>query len=143
MSYRPYNQIQASVIENQRTNNTGVTINKATPTRINSSGEVDFVDVSNETQIEGIFSLAGETISNGNTGNFVQHGRVEDVTVAFSLGDPVYISKTGGLTNTKPSIGVDSFIAGDFVVRVGVVAKNESNPSLKDILVDIDIIGQL
>jgi hypothetical protein len=55
----------------------------------------------------------------------------------------MYIDKTGNLTDIKPSIGVNSFIAGDFVISVGVIAKNATNPANKDLVISIDVIGQL
>ena len=57
--------------------------------------------------------------------------------------DVLYVSKTGGVTNVKPSIGVDGFTAGDVIIRLGVVSKNRDNPSNKDLIVNVAIIGVL
>ena len=143
MTYTPPDQITASGVSDQRTNNTGVTIPKATPIRINSSGELDFVDVSVEADITGFSGAASENIPNNAKGEFVNSGKISDIATTASLGDLLYISKSGDLTNQKPSIGVAGFIAGDFVVIVGVVAKNENNPLLKDLILNVDIVGQL
>lgn len=138
MSFRPYTSINAPLIEYSRTNNTGVTFNKGTPSRINVSGDPDFIDVSIEAQAKSVFALAGENIANLESGSFVQNGKIENFTTSFSFGDTIYVSKTGGLTNIPPTIGVGGFVSGDFMIKLGIIAKNESNPALKDILVDIE-----
>lgn len=143
MTFRPYSQLTASGLSDSRTNNTGVTMAKGTPARINSSGELDFIDVSVESQALAGVGVVAQSILNNSQGTFLSSGKVEDITTLASFGDLVYVSKTGGLTNSKPSIGVDSFISGDFVIQVGVIAKNEANPLLKDLIINIAIVGQL
>ena len=143
MTYRPYNTLINPSIEYIRTNNTGVTINAGTPVIMNSSGDPDFVDVSDEAQVLNIAAVSQDTIANGESGKLVTSGKVESLNVAFNFGDVIYISKTGGLTNIRPSIGVNGFDSGDFVVMLGVIARNEENPSFKDLILHIDIIGQL
>jgi len=34
-------------------------------------------------------------------------------------------------------------VSGDWIVRVGVVVKNESNPLLKDLLVNVQVVGSI
>jgi len=143
MTFRPYTSLTATGVSDIRTNNTGATINKGQPTRINTSGELDFVNPAVEADSIGTIAVAQVSILNGLSGAVVAGGKVEDVTVTASLGDVVYVSKIGGLTNQKPSIGIDGFVSGDIVIQVGVIAKNEASPSLKDLIVNIDIVGQL
>lgn len=143
MTYRPYNALTASGLSDIRTNNSGVSINKGVPVRINAAGELDFINVSVEAQALSVAGIAGQTIPNSTSGTFLSSGKVEDITTTANFGDTMYISKTGELTNTKPSVGIDGFIAGDFVVSVGVIAKNEGNPLLKDLIINIDVQGQL
>lgn len=143
MTFRPYNTLTAIGVSDRRTNNTGVTINKAYPTRINSSGELDFVNPAIELNSISAIAVAKENIADGAVGEVVTGGKIADITTSANLGDVVYVSKTGSLTNQKPSIGVDSFVAGDMVIQVGVIAKNEDNAALKDLIVNIDIVGQL
>lgn len=143
MTYRPYTAIIQPSLDYERTNTTGVTIGKGTPIRMNENGDPDFVDVSVETQIISIAGVSQDDIPNGEKGVFVTSGRVKELSVSFDFGDPIFISKTGGLTNVKPSVGVDSFVEGDFVVMLGVIAKNEDNSSFKDLILHIDIMGQL
>ncbi len=143
MTFRPYNQLTASGVSDTRTNNSGITFNKGTPVRIDSTGELDFINVSVEAEALAVAGIVSETILDGNPGTFLNSGKIEDVTTSTDFGDTLYISKSGSLTNTKPSIGVDGFVAGDFVISVGVIAKNESNPILKDLVLNIDVVGQL
>ena len=143
MTYRPYDVFVNPSLDYIRTNNTGVTINAGTPVRINSSGDPDFVDPAIESQILGIAGVAQDTIPNGEDGSFITSGRVKELSTSFDFGDNVYISKAGGLTNEYPSEGVAGFVEGDFIVRLGVVARNEQNPTLKDLILHIDIIGQI
>ncbi len=143
MTFRPYDQLTASGVSDTRTNNSGVTFNKGTPVRINSNGELDFINVSVEAEALAVAGVVSETILDGNPGTFLNSGKIEDVTTSANFGDTLYISKSGALTDTKPSIGVGGFVASDFVISIGVVAKNESNPSLKDLVLNVDVIGQL
>jgi len=143
MSYRPYNTIKSTGINLGYTNASGVTMDKATPVRQTSSGDIDFVDVSVEADVLGVLGLVATSILNGAKGSVATQGKVENVIITGNFGDPVFISKTGGLTTTKPSLGVGGFVAGDWVIAIGVIAKNEDNPLLKDIVLFLDVRGQL
>lgn len=143
MSFRPYNSLAASALEDSRTNQTGATILKGTPVRINSLGRLDFVNVSIEAEALAIAGVASQSILDGTSGSFLSSGKIIDITTTAALGDVLYVAKNGSLVNTKPSIGVGGFVAGDFVISVGVIARNESNPVLKDLIINIDIQGQL
>jgi hypothetical protein len=143
MSYRPYTAIKATGLELGYQNNSGSTLTKGTPLCQKSSGYVDFINVSLEADVFAFIGIAGANISNATRGPVTTNGRVENVTVTGTFGDAIYVSKTGGLTNVKPDIGVGGFLAGDFVLRVGTIAKNETNPALKDIVLEVRLIGQL
>ena len=143
MSYRPYSELRAAGIEDTKVNNTGVEIQKATPVRINSSGDLDFINVSVEAESLSVAGVSGANIADGSPGSFVTTGKITNISTSAAFGDIVYISKSGGLTNTKPSIGVGGFVPGDFVIAIGVISKNDSNPLNKDLVINIDIVGQL
>lgn len=143
MTFRPFNQLTASAVSDDRTNNTGVSMNKGVPARINSLGELDFVDVSVEAEALNTVGVVAQTILNNSQGKFLTSGKIEDIVTSAAFGDLVYIDKTGNLTNVQPSVGVNGFVVGDFVIQVGVVAKNESNPLLKDLIISVAIVGQL
>jgi hypothetical protein len=124
------------------TNDTGSTLLKATAVRLTSTG-VSTIDVSNEASANAIAGLMKANIANAQVGDVINTGIIDDVTTSASIGDIMYISKSGGLTNIKPSDGVNSFSSGDWVIRVGVIAKNSDNFALKDLMVNIQIVGQL
>jgi len=124
-------------------NQTGYNILKGTPVRATSTG-VDLINPSIEAHIDGIAGVVKADIGNGFQGDIVSAGLIENVSVSFDPGSVVYISKTGLLTNIKPTIDdINGFAAGDFVVKVGVIALNTDNNLLKDLLVGMQIMGQL
>jgi hypothetical protein len=146
MTYRPYasivSAIQSSNLKSNLLNNSGLTIQKYQPVRINSNGDMSVIDVSLDAHALGTVGVVEDITVNGAYGYVVTHGKVENIST-FNLGDFIYVSKTGGLTNSLPSEGVDGFIAGDWVIRVGVIGKNEDDPILKDLFINFQIIGQL
>lgn len=111
--------------------------------RINNLGDPDFVDPSIEDQILAIAGIAQDSIPNGEQGIFVTSGRIKNLTTSLDFGDPVFLSKTGGLTNIRPSEGVGGFVAGDWILMIGVIARSEENPTFKDMIIHLDIQGQL
>jgi hypothetical protein len=143
MTFRPYNQITASGVSDERTNNSGVTMQKGTPARVNGAGELDFVDIAVEAEALATVGVIAQTIGSGSQGSFLTSGKVENISTSALFGDMVYINKTGAITNIKPSAGVNGFVSGDFVVQIGVIAKNESNPLLKDLIISVVVVGQL
>lgn len=131
-------------VGDEAVNNTGSTLNKVTPISINhTTGEADLIDVSLETSARASFAIVREDAADGAPLEYITIGRIEDVSLAFDYGDPVYVSKTGGLTNIPPEIGVGGFISGDFIISVGIIAKNINDPAKKDLIVNMDVEGQL
>lgn len=143
MTYRPYDQFTAVGISDQRLNDSGMTMPKGTAVRFNTAGDMDFINVSIEAHAFSCSGVTSNAISYLYSGTVITTGRVTNFTTTASFGDMMYIDKTGALTNIKPSIGVNSFLAGDFIVSVGVIAKNIDNPTNKDLIVIIDVVGQL
>lgn len=149
MTYRPFNVLiqQASTAtyatSTSIVNASGSTISALTPVRVNSLGQMQTIDVAVDTSALSIVGLTGADVINGASGSVITQGRLLDVTTSFAVGDYAYVSKTGTLTNVLPTIGVNGFLAGDFVIRVGVIAKNELDGNKKDIFVGISIVGQL
>jgi len=134
--------IEGSFLQASILNGSGGTINKATPVLINGAGKLDNIDVSLATAL-GTIGVSSDTALNGNNNKIVFAGIIEDIGSSFANGDVIYVSKTGGLTEVKPSIGVNGFLAGDFVIIVGSIAENKDNPVNNDLLVNINLIGQL
>jgi hypothetical protein len=149
MTYRPFAAIIAeaqaanSNLITQMKNQSGSLIPALTPVAIDNNGYITTIDVSDE---DTVFSIAGVTkvsIANNASGDVSLAGRIENVSVSFAHGDYVYVSKTGGLTNQHPAIGVNGFVAGDAVIRVGVIVRNTNTPSNKDLLVKMQLVGKL
>lgn len=130
-------------VSNTVINNTGGPLSKLTPIRIDSSGDMAIINVSIEADIEAMAGITASDTLNGEIGDIANSGRMVDITTSFALGSPIYLSKAGGLTDIKPSIGVSGFISSDFVVRVGIIAKNNLDPLKKDLLININLVGQL
>ncbi len=125
------------------TNTTGSTLLKFTPVYIASDGEYKRINVSIEAQALGCVGVVSEDIGNGGQGKLVYNGTIADVTTAADFGEILYVDKTGGITNVRPSIGLGGFVAGDFVVQIGIIAKNPENPANKDLIMNVQVIGQL
>jgi len=124
-------------------NQTGSTINKLKPIRVNSLGYMEDIDVSIEAEALACVGVLAANTVNAAQGSVVVSGVLKDITTTADYGEPVYVSKTGDITNVKPDIGVGGFVAGDWVIRLGVISRNTSNPTLKDLIVNVAIIGQL
>lgn len=124
-------------------NNQGSLMSKSTPVRITSLGKLEKIDVSVEAQMEAIAGVLKADLANGAAGSIIPSGLLENITTTAAVGDVLWVSKAGDLTNIKPNIGGNGFLAGDFVIRIGVVSKNLENPSNKDLLVNITVVGQL
>lgn len=133
----------AAALADSFDNNSGGTLNKATPVRIDSLGELQTVNVATESEIDSLVGILLDDVDDAETGSVITSGRLENITIADPFGSAIFLSKTGGLTATKPSVGVGGFASGDFVVRLGTLVKNKVTPSNKDLLIRVQIVGQL
>lgn len=136
----------SSISEQTKTtaiNNSGSAIANGTPVGIDSLGGLQLINVSNEASVKAFVGVVSASISNGASGDIITSGRMENVTTSFAIGDVVYISKTGGITNQAPESGVNSFVSGDFAIKLGIIMKNRTNPLNKDFLVSPLNLGQL
>lgn len=149
MTYRPYTDIvnvaasQVSAIRSLLVNNSGSAIPALIPVRLNSTGQLETIDVSSESSVMSIVGVTEQIIADWTEGYVITQGKHENITTGFNFGDYIYVSKTGTLTNVYPTVGVAGFIAGDFAIRVGVIAKNDTFPLQKDVFISLAIIGQL
>ena len=135
--------VPSKAVAMEITNNTGSTLLKFTPVYIASDGEYKRINVSIEAQALGCVGVVSEDIANGGQGKLAYNGTIENVTTAADFGDVLYVDKTGGITNVRPSIGLGGFVEEDFVVRIGIIAKNPDNPANKDLILNVQVIGQL
>ncbi len=149
MTYRPYAAIVAeaqasnSNLVTQIRNESGSNIGALTPVAIDDDGYLTTIDVSDDNTVFSIVGVTQGLIANNTIGNVSLAGRIENISVPFAHGDYVYVSKTGGLTNQLPEIGVDGFLEGDTVIRVGVIVRNTNMPLNKDLLVKMQLVGKL
>lgn len=149
MSYTPLNAIISAVSLNMTStqtslvNNSGSAIAALTPVRVNATGNMELIDVSDESSALTVVGITTQSVSNNVSGTIVTQGRIADISTAFAVGDYVYVSKTGDLTNILPEAGSNGFIVGDYIIRIGVVAKNEADSNKKDMFIGMSIIGQL
>jgi hypothetical protein len=143
MSYNPFTrQSSQSATGRFNQNATGSSIPQGIPVKITSSG-LGLVDVSIEADIDAFAGVLKDASANGTKGNIISSGTIENISTPFPIGSMVYISKIGTLTNIKPSIGVNGFGEGDFIVKIGMIAQNVDNNLNKDLLVGIQVMGQL
>jgi hypothetical protein len=132
-------------IESSLRNGTALTISKYSPVAINGSGDIQKSDATNEALSFSSIGILKADCSASAVGDIVTSGRIIDVDMpTFSFGDAIYIGSTPGtLTNIKPTDGIDGFIAGNYVVRIGMILKNETDPLKKDLFVSLMMCGQL
>ena len=148
MSYSPNfvnnNPVQSSrKIASNYTNGSGGTLIKGSPVGTLTSGLVTTIDVSSQTSVDAFVGLYNQDTPSAASGLVLDSGRLENLTTSFSIGDPVYVSKTGTLTNIIPVSGSNGFVAGDFVVFLGVIVVNEFNALQKDLKILIEKPGRL
>lgn len=124
-------------------NSTGSTLAKLTPIKLQANGSMEGVDVSLEADALAVAGVVSQDTLNGQQGSVVGSGKLEDVTTSIAVGQPVFVSKTGGVTSTKPDVGVGGFLGGDYIIKLGIISKNATDTSKKDLIVNISLVGQL
>lgn len=148
MAYNPNyrgNQSKASSrqIETNYVNATGSFLAKASVVSANASGQAVAIDITDTTSVDRLLGITSVAMPIAASGGVVAAGRVEDVTTSFAIGDALYVNVDGSITNVKPDYGVGSFVAGCYVIFLGIVVKNEFNASLKDFQINPTVVGQL
>lgn len=155
MSYRPYDTIiqetldlippaaEAGSVKIVYVNSTGSILTALQVISINTgTGNLQLASVSSENTILSGLGLTEAAVPIGDEASIVHKGQIKNVTTSLTYG-AVFLNKDGTLTNTQPNIGINGFIEGDFVLKVGVIIKNKDNPLNKDFIVDFSIVGQL
>lgn len=133
----------ASAIDVELRNGSTSGLSDLQPVSVDSSGKAVPVDVTNEAISK---AIAGITFQGSNVNEpvtVVTGGLVENIVTSASFGSLLYVSKSGGLTNTPPDLGVASFLAGDWVILIGKIVQNLANPTQKDLLVTPTLIAQI
>jgi len=149
MSYEPINlqggvlQTTVETVGDTLNNNTGSTLLKTTVVKADSDNNMSAIDVTSRDEVYAIQGVLPEDVSDGTSGRVISKGRVEDITSTAAIGSVVYLSKTSDLTTDVPEIGVGSFLEGDFIVRIGFISRNKNNVTLKDLVINMEVIGEL
>jgi len=125
-------------------NNSGSTILKGSPVSMNTSGELQLVDVSVPGSASKISGVAADNIPNGSSGLVCVAGVIADLSTSLNFGDAVFAGSTAGtITGDEPQNGVDGFVVDDYVIRLGVIIKNPTVLTQKDLIVNFYIVGTL
>jgi hypothetical protein len=149
MTYRPYAAIIAEANANssklvlELVNGTATTIPALTPVGMDNAGNMQPVSIGDNLSSVAVLGITESSVPPSQSGNVVFSGRIENVSISAPHGSILYVSKTGTLTTNIPTVGMFGFVPGDEVIRIGGVVKNKANPSLKDIIVRIEVIGTL
>jgi hypothetical protein len=133
----------SAMIKSPFTNQSGSTISAMSCVSIDSSGYIKKTNPTIQTDSEKAIGITLSAINNGASGYVFLGGRLENVTLSASLGDRLWVALDGSLTGTTPEIGSNGFVAGNYVIRLGSVASNNTNPTNKDIILVIQLVGQL
>jgi len=122
-------------------------ISRGYPVTINSSGLLALVDITTEASAYAFCGVTSLDCLSGGTADVLGAGGVlVNIPASFGLvgqyGLPIFVSHTGGLTATKPSVGSGGFVSQDYIVRVGITTKNVATGST-DLIINPNVIGQL
>ena len=123
------------------------TILRGYPVTINTLGQLAVVDITNEDSSYAFCGITAVDCLIGGTASLAASGNIfYDLPAAFSLtgqwGKPIFVSHTGTLTMTKPVVGIGGFLAGDYILFVGVTTKNPSSGTT-DLILNPRVVGQL
>jgi len=128
----------------QLINGSGGTLNAYVPVSINSSGQLSAVNPSVESSSFSAIGITTQSIAATAVGNVATCGKVQAVSISgVNLGDTLFVNTNGGLTNIKPSTGVNGFTTGDFIIKIGIIVENTSSPTTMDLVVMPQVVGQL
>ena len=115
-----------------------------TPVCVGPAGTLQLIDVSNTALATASVGLVlDSSVAVFASCEVVTMGLFESAGGAFAFGDVLYVNKAKELSNVRPQVGVDGFVFGDYVVKIGTVVRNKTNPLVKDILVNVQVVGRL
>ena len=146
MSYDPVSPaaVASRKVARNYVNGSGSTLPMGAPISTLSSGLVTTVNVSSQASVDAFVGLYNQSTPSAASGLTIDAGLLENITgYSFSVGDPIYVSKTGTLSNVIPSVGVGGFVSGDFVIFLGVIVQNEFNGLQQDLKILIVKPGSL
>lgn len=114
-----------------------------TAVAINPSGFGAIVNVGTSGNAESAVGILMANISGGGAATVVLGGKIINCGLSHAAGSVLYVAKDGSLTASKPTSGVGGFVTGDYIVRVGVISVDPANLVTKDLIVDVQVVGQL
>jgi hypothetical protein len=117
------------------------------PVSIDATGKVNYINITDEDSAYSFVGVTSLACLIGGTANVLVSGAVlQAIPAAFGItgqyGKQVFVSHAGGLTVTKPEIGVGGFLSLDFIVSVGVTTKNISTGTT-DLILNPIVRGRL
>lgn len=127
----------------QMQNNTGMTIAAFTPVSVNSSGYLQLIDVTNVSNAITFVGITVSSIANGSAGPIIISGVLSNITTSIAFGASVWVDTTGNLTSTIPAIGVNGFVEGDAVLKVGVITQDPFSSGQKNIVINCQYVATL
>lgn len=133
----------AKLLQSKAMNGSGSSLDPLTPITIDANGHAVYVNVSNEFLCRNFAGLVSSLTAPAATVTINTYGVMENVITTGSFGDFLYVSKTGSLTNVAPDIGVNGFVSGDFIIKIGKITANVSTPTNKDIILSPCLVGQM
>ena len=107
----------------------------------NGSGLLVPLDVSSLASVNNMVGYALSRIPASASGSIISNGRLLNFTTSFAIGTPLWVDTNGNPTNIAPSIGVNGFSSGDYVIFCGVVVANAVSGA--DIALFTQITGTL
>jgi hypothetical protein len=144
VSYNPQGTGSSTAVVTTYTNaSASVAIPQGMAVATNSSGLVVPVDVTSQASVQSMVGYANVRIPTSTAGPVISNGRLQNITTSFTVGNPLWVGVDGNPTNIAPSVGVNGFVSGDFVVFMGVLVENELNPSETDIALFTQVVGTL
>lgn len=124
-------------------NESGFSIPAFCPVSIDVTGKIKQTDPSIQNDAEKVIGVSVAAIPNNSSGYIALAGRLNNILGVVSLGDKVWVAKDGTLTNITPEPGVNGFNVNDYIIKIGAIASNNEISSNKDLVLTVQLIGQL
>lgn len=133
---------QSSAMYIELKNGSGITLERLKPVCVDA-GMYKLINVNDSNLSLTALAVLMEEVSVDGIGRAITFGRIEDIGNTWALDTVLYVNKNGSLSHTVPDIGIDGFIAQDYIIRVGMVIPNQNDINKFDLQVDIKIIARL
>lgn len=140
--YNPQDAGPSSAVITPYTNaSVSVAIPQAMCVSVNNSGLVTPLNVASQSSVNNLVGYANVRIPASTNGQIISSGRLLNYTTGLTIGTPLYVGTDGNPTNIVPSVGVNGFLSGYYVIFLGVLVANETSGI--DIALFTQVIGTL